>query len=67
MSRIDAAEENNSAQREASIAAESRIRDADIAQSKAEQIAALIRQESTTALIAQAGKLNQQNAIRLLA
>ena len=66
VSRIEVAESNNGAQREGAIAAESRIRDADIAQSKAEQIAALIRQESTTALIAQAGKLNQQNAIRLL-
>lgn len=59
-SRLEVADNNNQVQRENALAAESRIRDADIADLTAQKVAAQIQLRSATAISAQA---NQSAAI----
>lgn len=55
-SRLDAADENNQAERENALAAASRIRDADIAELAAQKVATQIQLRASTALNAQANQ-----------
>lgn len=59
-SRLDVADSNNQVQRENALAAESRIRDADVADLTAQKVAAQIQLRAATAISAQA---NQSVAI----
>lgn len=59
-SRLEVADNNNQVQRESALAAESRIRDADVADLTAQKVAAQIQLRSATAISAQA---NQSAAI----
>ncbi|MBN8548269.1 MAG: flagellin [Deltaproteobacteria bacterium] len=59
-SRLEVADNNNQVQRENALAAESRIRDADVADLTAQKVAAQIQLRASTAISAQA---NQSTAI----
>lgn len=65
-SRLEVANRNNQSAADTARAAESRIRDADIADETAKLTANSIRQQGATALFAQAGKLNAQVVQSLL-
>ena len=66
-SRLEVANNNVLSRREATQAAESRIRDVDYAEEVSRRVAADIGQQTTTALFAQAQKLNAFTVQRLLA
>lgn len=66
-SRLQVAENNNSSQIVALKSSESLIRDADIAEVTAKLTANKIKQQGGAALLAQAGKLQQSNILKLLA
>jgi flagellin len=66
VSRLEKAENNARNSAVESETAASRIRDADIADEAAKLTSARIRQDSTAALQAQAGKLNANTVLRLL-
>lgn len=63
--RIEVSQSNNRVARENSIAAESRIRDADIAAESANRVASEIRTNVNTAVLAQANQ-DRSNVLRLL-
>jgi flagellin len=65
-SRIDAASENARNNAVESESAASRIRDVDVAEEKSNEVGASIRQQATTALIAQASQLSAQSVLKLL-
>jgi len=65
VSRLQVAQRNNEASVENIRAAESRIRDADIAEETARGVGQKIRAQVSTALFAQ-GKLEKENVLRLL-
>lgn len=64
--RLDAASSNNSARAENEMMARARIEDADIATEVANSVAAKIRVEAGSALLAQSGRLNADMVQRLL-
>ena len=65
-SRLDSANSTVQTQRDNSIQAESRIRDLDYAEELSKRTALLISQDSSTALLAQAGKLNANIVQKLI-
>jgi flagellin len=64
--RLDAASSNNAARAENEMMARSRIEDADIATEVANSVAAKIKVEAGSALLAQSGRLNADMVQRLL-
>lgn len=66
VNRLEVAQNNNSAKIENQAAAESRIRDADIAEQSALKIGEEIKQNGSAALLAQAQKLNSSTVLKLL-
>lgn len=65
-SRLNSVSERLPGEIENALAAESRIRDVNIAEEVSRRTSALIIQQSSSALIAQAGKLNRDSVLRLL-
>lgn len=65
-SRLSVAESANSSRYQNVRAAESRIRDVDVAEESAKLTSAQIRTNAATAISAQAGKLNANNVLKLL-
>jgi flagellin len=64
--RLDVAAANNSSGIVNSLAAESRIRDVDVADEKARNISAMIRSQNATALYAQVSKVDRDRVLDLL-
>jgi flagellin len=64
--RLDVAAANNSSGIVNSLAAESRIRDVDVADEKARNISAMIRSQNATALYAQVSKVDKDRVLDLL-